>query len=149
MEILLLKDVKGLGRAGEIKKVAGGYARNFLIPRGFAVPADAGARKRAESLREISQRRQQRQLSEAQTLAAKLSGLVLRFKVKAGEKDRLYGSITNVDIAEAIAREIGQTVDRRHIELTRPIRELGTHQVPIRLLAGIEPVVTVVVEREE
>lgn len=149
MEILLLKDVEGLGHAGEIKKVAGGYARNFLIPRGLAVPADAGARKRAEAIREASQRRQQRQLSEAQTLAAKLNGLTLRFKVKAGEKDRLYGSITNADIAEAIEREIGQTVDRRHIELERPIRELGVHKVPVRLMAKIEPIVTVVVEREE
>ncbi|MCS7221939.1 MAG: 50S ribosomal protein L9 [Anaerolineae bacterium] len=149
MEILLLKDVEGLGHAGEIKKVAGGYARNFLIPRGLAVPADAGARKQAEAMREASQRRQQRQLSEAQALAAKLNGLTLRFKVKVGEKDRLYGSITNVDIAEAIEREIGQKVDRRHIELERPIRELGIHKVPVRLMAKIEPVVTVVVEREE
>ncbi len=149
MEVLLLKDVEGLGQAGQIKKVAGGYARNFLIPRGLAVPADAGARKQAESLREASERRQQRQLSEAQALAARLDGLTLRFKARAGENDRLYGSITNADIAEAIEREIGQAVDRRHIELERPIRELGTHKVPIRLMAKIEPVVTVVVEREE
>ncbi len=148
MEVLLLKDVEGLGHAGEIKKVAGGYARNFLIPRGLAVVADKGARKQAAHLREATERQQARQTSAAQALANKLSELTLRFTAKAGENDRLYGSITAADIVEAIEREIGQAVDRRHVELEHPIRELGTHQVAIRLMPNIIPRVTVVIERE-
>ncbi len=148
MEVLLVKDVEGLGEAGEIKEVAGGYARNYLIPRGLAVPADKAARKRAAALREAAARRRARQESEAQTLAERLSALTLQFKAKVGEKDRLYGSITSGDIAEAIEREIGQAVDRRRILLEHPIRELGTHKVAIRLMPNIVPEITVVVERE-
>ena len=148
MEVMLTKDVEGLGYAGEIKNVAGGYARNYLIPRGLAVPATKGIRKQAAALREAAERRRARQLSEAQALAEKLSQITLRFTAKAGENDRLYGSITSQDIAEAIERETGQAVDRRRIELEHPIRELGTHQVAIRLMSDVVPQVTVVVERE-
>lgn len=148
MEILLIKDVEGLGHAGQIKKVASGYARNFLIPRGLAVAATAGARKQAEQMLEAAKRRQEHQLTEAKALAEKLSAITLRFTAKAGENDRLYGSITAADIAEAIARELGREVDRRHIELERPLRELGEHYVPIRLHANVEPSVRVVIERE-
>ncbi|GAB4557449.1 MAG: 50S ribosomal protein L9 [Anaerolineae bacterium] len=148
MDVLLLKDVEGLGHAGEIKKVAGGYARHFLIPRGLAVIADESARKKAAQIREAAERRRQRQTLEAKALAEKLQALTLTFRVRAGANDRLYGSITAQDIAEAIASQIGQEIDRRLVQLEHPIRELGTHRVPIRLMADIIPKVTVEVVRE-
>ena len=148
MEVLLIQDVEGLGQAGEIKEVAGGYARNYLIPKGYAVPADKSARKRAAALREAAEKRRARQVAEAQTLADRLNALTLRFQAKVGEKGRLYGSITSGDIAEAIEREIGQEVDRRRIQLEHPIRELGTHKVAIRLMPELIPEVTVIVEPE-
>ena len=148
MEVLLIKSVEGLGTPGQIKKVAGGYGRNFLIPRGLARAATESARKQAATLHEAEQRRQARQVSEAQALANRINAITLRFTAKAGEGDRLYGSITSADIAEAVERELDQAIDRRHIELERPLRELGTHKVAIRLQTNIEANVTVIVERE-
>ncbi len=148
MKVMLTQDIEGLGQAGEIKEVAGGYARHYLIPRGLALPATKGVRKQAAAIREAAERRRAREMNEAQALAEKLNALTLRFTARAGESDRLYGSITSSDIAEAIEREVGQAVDRRHIELERPIRQLGTHQVSIRLMSNVIAQVTVVVERE-
>jgi len=149
MEVLLTETVDNLGSAGEVKKVADGYARNFLIPKGLAVPATAGALKQAELRRQAEARRQQREKVEAESLARTLSQVTLTFRVKAGEKDKLYGSITNADIAEAFERETGQAIDKRKVELEEPIRELGSYYVPIKLLPDLAPRVTVVVERED
>jgi large subunit ribosomal protein L9 len=147
MEVLLLKDVEDLGEAGEIKRVADGYARNYLVPRGLAVRATPGAIKQAEKQRQASSRRQAKELSEAQALA--LDGVSVTFQARAGESDRLYGSITNVNIAEALEEKLGQEVDRRKIEMEEPLKELGTHAITIRLAPGAEAKVTVVIEREE
>jgi len=149
MEVLLTETVDNLGSAGEVKKVADGYARNFLIPKGLAVPATARALKQAELRRQAEARRQQREKVEAESLARTLSQVTLTFRVKAGEKDKLYGSITNADIAEAFERETGQAIDKRKVELEEPIRELGSYYVPIKLLPDLAPRVTVVVERED
>lgn len=149
MEVLLTETVDNLGSAGEVKKVADGYARNFLIPKGLAVPATAGALKQTELRRQAEARRQQREKVEAESLARTLSQVTLTFRVKAGEKDKLYGSITNADIAEAFERETGQAIDKRKVELEEPIRELGSYYVPIKLLPDLAPRVTVVVERED
>jgi large subunit ribosomal protein L9 len=149
MDVLLLKDVEELGEAGAIKKVADGYARNYLIPRGLAVRATAGAIKQAEQQRQAAARRQVKELSEAQALAQALDGVSVTFEARAGESDRLYGSITNVNIAEALTEKIGQEVDRRKIEMEEPLKELGTHAITVRLAPGAEAKVTVVVEREE
>ncbi|HEY63260.1 MAG TPA: 50S ribosomal protein L9 [Caldilineae bacterium] len=148
MKVMLIQDVEGLGLAGEIKEVAGGYAQHYLIPRGLAIAATKGVMKQAKAIREAAERRRARELNEAQALAEKLNQLTLRFTARAGESDRLYGSITSADIAEAIEREVGQAVDRRHIQLERPIRQLGTHQVSIRLMPNVTAEITVVVERE-
>jgi len=148
MKVLLTETVDNLGSAGEVKKVADGYARNFLIPKGLAVPATAGALKQAELRRQAEVRRQQRAKVEAESLARTLSQMTLIFQVKAGEKDKLYGSITNADIAEAFERETGQAIDKRKVELEEPIRELGSYYVPIRLLSDFVPRITVIVERE-
>jgi large subunit ribosomal protein L9 len=149
MEVLLLKDVVDLGDAGEIKRVADGYARNYLVPRGLAVRATPGAIKQAEKQRRASARRQAKELSEAQALAQTLDGVAVTFQARAGETDRLYGSITNVNIAEALEEKIGQEVDRRKIEMEEPLKELGTHAITVRLAPGAEAKVTVVIEREE
>ena len=149
MQILLLQDVDRLGQAGEVKRVADGYARNYLFPQGMAVIATPGAIKEAKKNRQATARREAKTLSEAQALAQVLDGVTVSFTMLAGEGDRLYGSVTNVNIAEALSEEVGQEVDRRKIDLEEPIKELGTHAVTIRLAPEAEAKVTVVVEREE
>ena len=147
MQVLLLRDIKRLGKAGETKKVADGYGRNYLLPRGLAVLATSGAIKRTEVQKAVKQQSDERIHTDATALAERLSALALTFKVKAGEKGRLYGSVTSAAIAEEIEKQIGHPVDKRKIKLDEPLRLLGTHQVPIVLMAGVTPEVTVVLER--
>jgi large subunit ribosomal protein L9 len=149
MEVLLLKDVDQLGQAGEIKRVADGYARNFLFARNLAVVATPGAVQQAERQQQAVVVREAKALSDAQALAQLLDGTVVTFQARAGETDRLYGSITNVNIAEALEEKVGREVDRRKIDLEEPLRELGTHAITIRLASEAEAKVTVVIEREE
>jgi large subunit ribosomal protein L9 len=149
MKVLLTETVDNLGSAGEVKKVADGYARNFLIPKGLAVPVTAGVLEQAELRRQAEARRQEREKVKAESLARTLSQVTLTFQVKAGEQDKLYGSITNADIAEAFERETGQAIDKRKVELEEPIRELGSYYVPIKLLPDLAPRITVIVERED
>jgi large subunit ribosomal protein L9 len=149
MEVLLLKDVEQLGEAGEIKRVADGYARNFLIPQGLAAIATPGAIRQTELQRQGDVRRQAKELDEAQALAQILDGLTVTFEARAGEADRLYGSITNANIAEALEEQVDQDVDRRKIAMEEPLKELGTHAVTVRLAPGAEAKVTVIIEREE
>lgn len=149
MQVLLLKDVEPLGAAGEVKKVADGYARNYLIPRGLATAATPGAIKQAELMQEAEERRQAQAISEAKALAEVLNGQTVTFQARAGEGDRLYGSITTGNIAEALEENTGQEVDKRKIELSEPIKDLGEHTVTIRLAAEAVASVTVVVERQE
>ncbi len=148
MKVLLLRDHEKLGRAGDTKNVADGYARNYLIPRGLAVLATAGSLKQAETVRKAEEKRHAKILSEAQAVANQLTGTTLTFRALASETGKLYGSITSNDIAEAIQREKGLTLDKRKIELREPLRSLGTHTVPIRLATDLEPTITVVVEPE-
>jgi len=149
MEVILTQDVPGLGVAGEIKTVADGYGRNYLIPKGLAILATRSALKQIADLQRTIEKRRARQRGSMQVLAEKLEGLTLTFTVKVGEGDRLYGSITSSDIAEAIQQAIGEEVDRRRIMLDRPIKTLGDHPVSIRLMADLVPEVIVVVKREE
>lgn len=149
MKVVLKKDVPGLGKAGEIKKVADGYARNYLIPKGLAAVATPGAIKQAELERAAEERRAQKLQQEAQELAQRLASQTLIFKARAGEGDRLYGSITNADIARAIQEAVGMEVDKRKVLLEHPIRELGEHTVAVKLHTDVLSHVKVVVEREE
>ncbi len=148
MEVLLIKDVPGIGRAGQTKKVADGYARNYLLARHLAVVATPAAIRQADKLREASIKREAETLEEARKLAAMLEQAPLTFRVKAGENDRLFGAITAADIAEALQRDHGITIDKRRIELETPIKELGAHQVPIKLHPEVSAAVNVSVERE-
>lgn len=149
MDVILTQDVPGLGMAGEIKTVADGYGRNYLIPKGLAILATKSARKQIADIQRLAEKRRARQRGSLQILAERLSGLTLTFTVKAGEGDRLYGSITSSDIAEAIQEAIGEEVDRRRIMLHRPIKTLGDHPVPIRLMADLVPEVIVAVKKEQ
>lgn len=149
MEVLLTKDVDNLGESGEVVSVADGYARNFLLPRGLAIPATAGAIKQAELERAAEERQRATELNEAKALAQILDGMSVSFQARAGETDRLYGSITKAQIAEALEARARREVDRRKIVLDEPIKDLGTHAVTIHLAPEAEAKITVVVEREE
>ena len=147
MQVLLTKNVDGLGRAGDIKEVAGGYAHNFLFARKLAVPVTEGAIKQAEITKEADKRRKERKANDAKALASLMDGKTVVFHARAGEGDRLYGSITNADIADKLGRVIGQEVDRRFIEIEHPIKTLGEHRVTIKTGPGASATVFVRVER--
>ncbi len=147
MKVMLIRDVNNLGRAGDLKIVSDGYARNYLLPRAFAVPATSGVQKQVDNVRAAGDRRRERENVEKADLAKKLDELRIEFPVLAGDQGKLYGSITNQMIADAIKESIGETVDRRDIN-SPSIRELGVSQVPIRLTADLVPTVTVVVYQD-
>jgi large subunit ribosomal protein L9 len=149
VKVLLLENVKGLGKAGEVKEVADGYARNYLIPRGMAVPATPENLSQAEYKKRIQEAKMKRLAEDMQALAEALSEITLTFKVKVGEKDKLFGSITNAEIALALERQLGRPFDKHKIELEEPIKQLGIYSVPIRLMPGLVAQVRVVVEKED
>lgn len=148
MDVLLLKNVPGIGSAGQVKKVADGYARNYLLAHKLAVMANNGAVKQAEDIKQAVARRDAKTLAEAQELARQLGQVTLTFQAKAGDGDRLFGSITSSDIADALVREKNITVDKRKIELENPIKELGERSVAIKLHPEVTAQVKVFVERQ-
>ena len=148
MEVMLIKDVPGIGKAGQTKKVTDGYARNYLLARQLAVVATPAALKQAEKLRQASVKRETETRDEARTLSDVLDKIRLVFRVKAGENDRLFGAITAGDIAEALAREHQINIDKRKIEMEAPIKDLGDHRVPIKLHPEVTTAINVSVERE-
>lgn len=147
MRVMLLKDIYKLGNAGDVKKVADGYARNYLIPQGLAVMARPGVLKQAERIREQAAKERTRLNEELGEVAEKLSGLELTFAVKAGETGRLYGSVTSQMIASAIEEATGTVVERRNIEM-QPLKLLGVHNIPLRLTIDLVPEVTILIHRE-
>jgi large subunit ribosomal protein L9 len=149
MKVVLQDDVKGLGTTGDVKDVADGYARNYLIPRRLAAPATAGTLKNVEAQRASLAKRQAQIDADAHALAERLGAMTLTLKARVGSQDRLYGSITSADIAAALGSELGTTFDRRKLVLEDPIRELGTHTVPVHLARDVTTSLTVNVEAEE
>ncbi len=149
MKIVLTQDVPGLGKAHEIKNVSDGYARNYLIPRRLAVVATPGQIKAARKETEIQQSKDTRLRERARAIVERLRTSPLRFQAKAGEKGRLYGSITNADIAKAISKIVNAPFDKRWVLLERPIREVGTHVVELKLRGGVRGQVQVIVTAEE
>ncbi|MDR1921063.1 MAG: 50S ribosomal protein L9 [Candidatus Adiutrix sp.] len=148
MEIILIKDIDNLGLSGQVLKVAPGYARNFLLPAGAALPATPGnlkmlARKRAEF-----EARAKADKERALDLKTKLAGLKIVFARKAGEKDKLYGAVTTADIAQAVDGQ-GLAIDRRKLRLTEPIKTLGDHEVSVRLHPEVLAVFKVTVVSED
>jgi len=147
MKVMLLKDVYKLGRAGDIKKVADGYGRNFLLPQGLAVLATAGAIKQAERVRNQAEIRRAELNSELKGLADQIKGLVVSFASKAGETGKLYGSITTQDVATAISEQTRFEVKKQQIDM-QPIRNLGEFTAHVRLTMDLVPEVKIVVHRE-
>jgi large subunit ribosomal protein L9 len=147
MKVLLIKDVYKLGHAGDIKKVADGYGRNFLLPQGLAVLATAGSTKSAEHIRAKAAATREILNSELKGVADQIRGIVLTFNSKAGETGKLYGSITTQMIADAVTKQIGAAIDRRQIE-SQPIRVLGEHKARVRLTVDLVPEIKINVLRE-
>jgi len=142
MKVILQKDVLNVGDAGEVKEVADGYARNFLLPRKLAVRANAGNTKAVEHQKKLSLQKRDKRTKEMKDLAAKLEGKTYELKVKVGEKEKLFGSVTASDIAIAIKKD-GFEVDKRKIDLQEPIRALGESKLKIKLAEGITPAIVV------
>lgn len=147
MKVLLTKDVYKLGRAGDIKKVADGFGRNFLIPQGLAMLATAGALKQVERIRSQAQVRRTEQNSELKDLASHVNGITVVFSAKAGETGKLYGSITTQDVATAIQEKTRYEVKKQQIDM-QPIRNLGEFTAHVRLTMDLVPEVKIVVHRE-
>lgn len=137
VKIILRTDVAGLGEEGEVKEVAGGYARNYLLPRKLAVPATKGNLKIREQQHEQIAHKQEQRRAEARQLAERLEGLDLQFAVRVGAQGRLYGSVTAQDIAERLKSVAGLDVDRRSIDLKEPLRALGEFDVPVRVAHAV------------
>ena len=142
------KEVAKLGTPGEVVSVADGYARNYLVPRGLAIPATKGAVRHAESLKRAHDERTAKARTEAEVAAERLSQVTVRITQRAGEEGKLFGSITAQDLAEEITRLAGEEVDRRDIHLEEPIRSVGSHEVHIRLHPDVTATITVEVQPE-
>src|SRR5215217_6960307 len=147
MKVMLVKDVYKLGRAGDIKKVADGFGRNFLIPQGLAVLATAGALKQVDRIRSQAEVRRTEQNSELKDLATHINGVTLVFSAKAGETGKLYGSITTQDVAVAIQEKTRYEVKKQQIDM-QPIRNLGKFTAHVRLTMDLVPEVKIIVHRE-
>jgi large subunit ribosomal protein L9 len=142
MKVILKRDVKGLGREGDMKEVKDGYARNFLLPTGAAAVADKGTVANWERHREQREERDRAAREAAEATAARLRELQLQISVKAGEKGRHFGAVTNREVADAIAAE-GLEIDRHDIHLREPIKALGEYRVDVRVGYGIDAQVAV------
>ena len=130
---MLTKDVDRVGQAGDVKDVADGYGRNYLIPRRLAVLAGRGAEAEARRLREATARREAKERDEARELAELIDNKTVVVRLKVGAEDRVFGAITNDDVATALRLQHQVEVDRRRIDIKDPLKQLGEHQVPLRL----------------
>jgi len=147
MKVILKRDVKGLGREGDLKEVKDGYARNFLLPSGAVIAADKGAIANWERGREQREDRDRAARADAESTAEKLRELKLTIPVKAGERGRLFGAVTGHQIADLIGRE-GIELDRHALHLREPIKALGDYKIDVRVVPGVEAVVDVSVVAE-
>lgn len=147
MKVLLLRDVYKLGRAGDIKRVADGYGRNYLIPQGLAMMATPEALKSADRIRATADKQRAQLNQELGGIAEQIEGMVLKFAARASETGRLYGSITTYMISEAIQEKAGVEINRRQVD-SQPLRELGDYTVPVRLTVDLIPEIRVIVYRE-
>jgi large subunit ribosomal protein L9 len=144
MKVILLQDVEGLGKAGDLKEVANGYARNFLLPRHMAAGATPGLIANRAQRIASEQRKQEKQAEANRQLAERLGQIALTFKARVGREGRLYGSITSQDIASALrGAPYDITIDRRSIDLRDPIRSTGSFTIPVKVASQLEPKITV------
>lgn len=148
MEVILRQDIPKLGHRGDVVTVKNGYARNFLLPRKLAMEATAGNRKQVADMKAASARREAQEKEGAESLAAQLAEVSLTITAKAGESDQLFGSVTAMDIAEALEGQ-GFSIDKRRVLLEEPLKTLGEYSVPVRLHREVTGAVKVTVVREE
>jgi large subunit ribosomal protein L9 len=148
MEVILRADVPKLGHRGEVVKVAEGYARNYLLPKRLAVAATAGNKKVVEQEKSAAVRREATERGSAEELARQLNGVSLTIRRKAGDTNQLFGSVTSMDVAEALESR-GFHIDRRKIHIDDPIKNIGEYEVPLRLHRDVTCNVKVEVVREE
>jgi large subunit ribosomal protein L9 len=142
MKVILTKPVEDLGEKGDVVDVADGYARNYLVPKKFAVKASAGALKQAESMRVAREEAIRRSLEEAQILADSLAGTRVVVAARAGDEGKLFGSIGATDIAEAIVKFTGVDIDKKIIQIEEPIKDIGLHEIALKPHSDIEVAVT-------
>lgn len=143
MKVILKADVKGTGKKGQTVEVSDGYARNFLFPRGLALEASAGALKSLEEEKKAQERKAERIISDLKALRDRLEGQTVKVPARTGEGGRLFGSITNKDVADAITKFLGKDFDRKVIELNTPIKTLGTFPVSLKFGHNISGTINV------
>jgi large subunit ribosomal protein L9 len=141
-KLILTQEVTGLGSAGDVVEVKGGYARNYLIPSGFAVAWTRGGQKQVDTIRSARKAREAESLEEAQALKARLEAQPVRLTVKTGQAGRLFGSVSTEDVAQAVQAAGLGTVDRRAIEFAAPVRATGTHEASVRLREDVAATLT-------
>ncbi len=149
MEVILKKSIEGLGASGDVLKVADGYARNYLLPMQLAVHATERDQRHLEHQKRVIDQQETKDREQAREIASQISGVTCHLTRRAGENDRLFGSVTPTDIVDSLRTAASLELDRRVIELTEPIRELGAFTVSVKLHADVTAELRVVVEREE
>jgi len=145
MKVLFLKEVAGTAKAGDVKEVAAGYARNYLFPKHFAVVADDRTVEQIQRREEATRRRAEKAVNDARELAARMKKLTVTVYAKTGEGGRLFGTVTNADVAQQLKREAGIDVDKRKIDIEPPIKSLGPHEVELELHPEVKATLRVVV----
>jgi large subunit ribosomal protein L9 len=145
VQVVLLKDVPSLGKAGEVVSVAEGYARNYLIPRKLAEPVSPGKLEELQRVRQQREKKQAEMQRRAEKVAAALKNRTIPVRVKAGEGGRLFGAVTAKDIAGALQRECGIAIDKKQVALPAPLKEIGTYPVTVRLAPGVSVTLQVAV----
>jgi large subunit ribosomal protein L9 len=147
MKILLTQEVRNIGSPGDVVEVADGYARNYLIPRGFAMRATKGTLKQVDTIRRTREVKEIRNLEQAQQIAGQLGSLKIRVQAKAGEGGRLFGQVTPAQIAEAIAKAGGPKIDKKRLQLEAPVKSLGAHRARLRLHPEVDAEIEIEVQR--
>lgn len=149
MQVILLKELPGKGGEGDVIDVARGFANNYLLTQGFAVKATKGNLKQLEERKKNIAKREETRIADANALAEKLNAATVRVEAQVGEEGILFGSVTAPMVADAIENELGIEIDRRRVELCKPIKMVGTYQVPVSLYRDIKGTVTVIVGGDE
>lgn len=146
MKVILQNDVKDLGKVGEVVRVKAGFARNFLFPQKLALEATEKKVKEWTHLQKVAEHKKKKAMAAKAEIIQKMNGTTISFKMPAGETDKLFGSVTNVDISRELEK-VGFSVDRRDIHLEEPIKMLGQHKAVVRMGEGLETQITISVER--
>lgn len=149
MKVILLQNVPGTGKKGEVVNVSDGFARNYLLPRKWAVEAREGAVRELERKNELERQKEAERRAQAEEVSRQLKGKVIRVKAKAGEKGRLYGSVTGQEIADALEKQHGIALDKRKLELNEAIRSLGEYEAMVSVYAGIKVPMKVLIEQAD